>query len=147
MAKTYEERREQIKQIMAQKSLTARDIAPLPQVQNKRRRNACKKDFKKFCLTYFPETFYLGFSPDHLKAIAKIETAVIDGGLLALAMPRGSGKTTLTEKACIWALLYGHRSFICLVGASETAAQELLASIKIELESNDRLFEDFPEVC
>lgn len=334
MAKTYEERREQVKQIMAQKSLTARDIAPLPEVQNKRRRSSCKKDFKKFCLTYFPETFYLGFSPDHLKAIAKIETAVIDGGLFALAMPRGSGKalyihtpilttngfktmaslnvgdyvydelgnsakvlyksevfynhecykltfnnhetiiadaehlwqvediskrknpivlktmdiaknyirttkrgyletryripinkplvkneiescgeitrkynkqkirkektinkqgvlshepaevltitkvekvksvptqcimvdspshlylagkklipthnTTLTEKACIWALLFGHRSFICLVGASETAAQELLASIKIELESNDRLFEDFPEVC
>lgn len=92
MAKTYAERREYQNNYLAQKSLTARDIAPLPQVQNKRRRNACKKDFKKFCLTYFPETFYLGFSPDHLKAISKIETAVIDGGLFALAMPRGSGK-------------------------------------------------------
>lgn len=146
MAKTYQQRKEQINQIRAQMSLAGRDIGELPPVKNKRRKNTCKNNFKKFCITYFPEAFYMGFSADHEKAISKIEQSVLQGGLFALAMPRGSGKTTLVEKACLWALLYGHRSFIFLVGASETASHELLGSIKTELECNERLLEDFPEV-
>ena len=51
------------------------------------------------------------WSDDHLKVIAKIEQAVLDGGLFAMAMPR-SGKTSLCEIACLWALLYGHREFV-----------------------------------
>lgn len=55
--------------------------------------------------------------------------------------------TSLCEAACIWAMLYGHRKFVCLIGATETAADEMLASIKIELETNERLQEDFPSAC
>jgi hypothetical protein len=33
-----------------------------------------------------------------------------------MAMPRGSGKTTICECACIWAVLYGHREFVYLIG-------------------------------
>ena len=46
--------------------------------------------------------------------IAKVEQAVLRGGLFAMAMPRGSGKTTLAETACIWAMLTGAREFVCL---------------------------------
>lgn len=146
MAKSYEERKAQVAGIRAAQSQAGRDIGELPPIADKKRRNACRKKFKKFCLTYFKERFYLGFSPDHEKAIAKIERAVIEGGLFALAMARASGKTTLAEIACIWALLFGWRKFIVLVGASETAAYELLSSIKTELECNELLQADFPEV-
>ncbi len=57
------------------------------------------------CEAYFPETFSLPGAPDHLEVIVKIETAVLRGGLFAMAMPRGSGTTTLAETACIWAML------------------------------------------
>ena len=79
--------------------------------------------------------------------IAKIEQAVLEGGLFAMAMPRGSGKTTLCETACLWALLYGHREFVTLIGADEEHAEDMLESIKSELENNDLLEEDFSEVC
>lgn len=119
----------------------------MPSVANPRRRIACTKDFRKFCEEYFPNTFPLAWSDDHLRVIKKIECAVLEGGLFALAMPRGSGKTSLCEIACLWAAIYGHREFIALIGADEGLAEKMLDSIKVELESNDELLADFPEVC
>ncbi len=42
---------------------------------------------------------------DHLKVIGKIERAVRTGGLFAMAMPRGSGKTVGCQTAVLWAAL------------------------------------------
>ena len=146
-ARSYEERRNAERDRQAEQSLAGRDIGPLPEVVNPDRKAACERNFQLFCESYFPETYALAWSPDHLKVIEKIETAVLRGGLFALAMPRGSGKSTLSESAVIWAMLYGHREFITLIGATESAALETLDSIKTELEVNERLAEDFPEVC
>mgnify|MGYP005963074535 FL=1 len=146
-ARSYEDRRNAERDRQAEQSLAGRDIGPLPEVVNPDRKAACERNFQLFCESYFPETYSLAWSPDHLKVIEKIETAVLRGGLFALAMPRGSGKSTLSESAVIWAMLYGHREFITLIGATESAALETLDSIKTELEVNERLAEDFPEVC
>lgn len=81
-----------------------------------------------------------------LKVIAKIEQAVLRGGLFAMAMPRGSGKTTICECACIWAVLNGHRQFVCLIGSDEGHAMDMLESIKMELDGNELLLDDYPEV-
>ncbi len=144
---SYDLMKESARQRNAHKSLSGRDIAPLPTVVDEDRRQAAQKAFRLFCESYFPLTFHLGWSTDHLQVIAKIEQAVLHGGLCAMAMPRGSGKTTLAEIACLWAMLYGHRDFIFLIGSDEGHAQGMLESIKTELESNDYLLEDFPEVC
>ena len=146
-ARSYEERKEAERQRNAAISAAGRDISPLPEVVNPERKKSCERNFQLFCECYFPETYSLGWSPDHLKAIEKIETAVLSGGLFALAMPRGSGKSTLTETAALWAMLYGHREFVTLIGATESAALEMLDSIKTELEVNENLAADFPEVC
>ncbi len=145
--RTYEDRRDAERNRQAEQSLAGRDIAPLPEVVNPQRKTDCARNFRLFCESYFPETYSLAWSPDHLKAIEKIETAVLSGGLFALAMPRGSGKSSLTETAALWAMLYGHREFVTLIGATESAALEMLDSIKTELEVNEHLAEDFPEVC
>jgi len=128
-------------------SLAGRDIGELPEVVNPTRRRQAARDFRFFCDSYFPLTFHLSWSPDHLKVIAKIEQAVLHGGLFAMAMPRGSGKTTICECACIWAVLYGHRDFVCLIGSDEGHAMDMLESIKTELDGNDLLLDDFPDVC
>lgn len=47
----------------------------------------------------------------------------------------------------MWAILYGHRSFAALIGSDEPAAASILQSIKVELEVNDKLLEDFPKAC
>jgi hypothetical protein len=59
--------------------------------------------------------------------------------------PRGFAKTTISENAAIWAILYGHRRFIPIIGADEHAAKDNIESIKTELMTNDLLFDDFPE--
>ena len=127
-------------------AIAGRDIGDLPAVVNIERKKQAASDFRFFCESYFPLTFHLPWSPDHLKVIGKIEQAVLRGGLFAMAMPRGSGKTTICECACIWAVLYGHRDFVCLIGSDEGHAMDMLDSIKMELDGNDLLLEDFPEV-
>lgn len=145
-ARTYDDIREAARNRSAEQSLTGRDIGDLPEVVNPERKKACERDFKLFCETYFQDTYSLGWSEDHLKAIQKIETAALAGGLFALAMPRGSGKSSLAETAALWSMLYGHRAFVVLIGSTESAALEMLDSIKTELEVNEKLAEDFPEV-
>jgi len=128
-------------------SSEARDIGDMPKVADPKRRASCRLNFRAFCETYLTDLFPLAWSPDHLTAIAKIEGAVLRGELFAFAMPRGSGKTTLSEAACLWAMLYGHRQFIVLVGADQTIASSMADSLKAQIENNDTLLEDFPEAC
>jgi uncharacterized protein YbaA (DUF1428 family) len=122
-----------------------REIGRIPDVVKPRRKGACRRSFRKFCGSYFGQTFTLPWSADHRKVIGQIEESVLRGGLFATAMPRGSGKTTLAEIACLWACFYGHREFVALIGSSEDASLQMFDSIKAELEGNDLLLEDFPE--
>ena len=143
----YEAMKDRARVRAEQLSLSGRDIGELPAIANADRKARAERDFRFFCEQYFPQTFHLPWSPDHLKVIAKIEQAVLEGGLFAMAMPRGSGKTSLCETACLWALVYGHREFVALIGSDEDHAENMLDSIKVELETNDLLHDDFPEVC
>ncbi|MCK6485449.1 MAG: phage terminase large subunit family protein [Phycisphaerae bacterium] len=142
----YEAHKERARQRNIELSLSGRDIGEMPAVVNADRKERANRDFRYFCEQYFPQTFHLPWSPDHLKVIARIEQAVLEGGLFAMAMPRGSGKTSLCETACLWALVYGHREFVALIGSDEEHAANMLESIKAELENNELLLEDFPEV-
>ncbi len=143
----YQAVKEAARERNAALSAAGRDIGRLPEVVDLDRKAKASDDFCYFCDAYFPMTFDLPWSDDHLKVIAKIEQSVLKGGLFAMAMPRGSGKSTLSECACLWAVLYGHREFVALIGSDEGHAASMLESIKTELDGNDLLLEDFPEVC
>ncbi|MFO0915306.1 MAG: terminase gpA endonuclease subunit [Pirellulales bacterium] len=142
----YEKIKERARARAAALAQAGRDIGELPAVANPDRKRQAAEDFRYFCESYFPLSFSLAWSPDHLKVIGKVEQAVLRGGLFAMAMPRGSGKSTICEIACIWALLYGHRDFVCLIGSDEGHAEDSLDSIKAEMAGNELLLEDFPEV-
>lgn len=129
------------------KSARGRNIGDLPGIGDVGRRNACLDDLRRFSETYFAGRFPLAWGLDHLDLIADLQRVILDGGQIAEAHPRGSGKTTLCEVAAIWAVCYGHRSFVMLIGATETAAELILDNIKVEIETNDELADDFPEVC
>ena len=128
-------------------SRAGRDIGELPTVADPARRDAARASFETFCTAYMPATFTLPWSADHRDVIGRIEAATLTGGLFAFAMPRGSGKTSLVIAAAVWALLYGHRDFVVIVGADENHARRMLDAIVLELETNDALLADFPEVC
>ena len=143
----YEKQKSQAGSWLRRLAAAGRDIGSIPPIKNKKRHDSCRENFRLFCETYGGDTFPLAWSPDHLTAIAKIEAAVLKGELFAFAMPRGSGKSTLSEWACIWAMLYGHRQFVMLIGSDQAIANAMLDSIKSHLEQNDLLLEDFPAAC
>ncbi|MEM7577500.1 MAG: terminase gpA endonuclease subunit [Planctomycetota bacterium] len=142
---SYEERKAREAERNRALSRAGRDIGSIPEVEDPQRRDRCKDSFRGFCETYFPGAFHLAWSEDHLRVIAKIERSVIDGGLFAFAMPRGSGKTTLARIAGLWAILYGYRPYVCLIGSAEDQAKSMLDAIKREMLANDLLLADFPE--
>lgn len=144
-AAAYERTKERARARAAAESRSGRDIGAIPPVANSARKAAAFDDFRIFCETYFPERFTLAWSPDHLRVIAKIERAVLHGGQFAMAMPRGSGKTSLSECAVIWAVLTGAHLFVFLIGSCESHAEQMLANIKSQLQNNERLRADFPE--
>lgn len=127
------------------KSAKGREIGPLPKVENPQRRAAAKKSLKKFALTYCGARFSKPFSADHEEVIRGFERVITDGEILALAMPRGSGKTSLCEVAVLWAILCHAHKFVMLIAASKGKAVDLLKSARTELESNELLLADFPE--
>ena len=141
----YQARKDREARRQAEMSESGRDIGDLPPVANPARREAASKSFRLFCETYFAATFCLAWSDDHLRVIDAVERAVIHGELFCFAMPRGSGKTSLVETAALWALLYGYREFVCIIGSDQGHASTMLESIKVECETNEMLLDDFPE--
>jgi hypothetical protein len=145
-ARAYERLKQQTKTRNAAITLAGQDIAPLPKIVDRARRAIADRDFKFFCETYFPALFYFPWSQDHLRVIGKIERVVRYHETLAVAMPRGSGKTTLCAVAVIWAILTGQHEYVLLIAGTQELAEGLLGDIKTLLASNKLLLADYPEV-
>ena len=130
----------------AKTAAAGRDIGGIPEIANVDRRESCRRDFRLYCETYERSSFYMGWSPDHLAAIARIQEAVLYGALYAFAMPRGSGKTTLCRAAVRWASAYAHRRYVFLIGANLGKAQDSLEAAKTVFRFSQDFAEDFPEI-
>jgi hypothetical protein len=142
----YGRHRDRMAQNAAEQSKAGRDIGALPPVKNPKRKEACRRDLRLALVTYFPAAFPLPFSSDHGRIITKLQLAILEFAVLALAMPRGSGKTTICERAIIWAIIYAHHLFALLIAADQAKAKGSMEKIKQELETNELLHEDFPEI-
>jgi hypothetical protein len=145
-ARAYERKKADAGRRSAQASRAGRDIGSIPAVVDPARRRKADASLILFCETYFPAKFALAWSDDHRRIIAQMQTAIETGGWFALAMPRGSGKTTLCLVATIWALLTGRHAFVMVICSGEDHATALVTNMKVELQTNDLLLEDYPEV-
>jgi len=88
----YEKLKERARARNVAIATAGRDIGELPEIADPERKAKAATNFRYFCESYFPLTFHLAWSDDHLKVINRIEQAVLRGGLFSMAMPRGSGK-------------------------------------------------------
>lgn len=79
--------------------------------------------------------------------LAVMRSVFLHGGDAAIAASRGEGKTTLAERLLIKYVLTGELNFVVLFAATGSMAANSLDSIKTELETNDYLLADYPEVC
>ena len=121
----YQQHKERTRSDQFRKSRAGREIRPslnaALKLINTKRRESCRTNFRRFCETYFPDFFDLGWSPAHRQVIKRIETAVLKGGLFAVAMPRGSGKTTLSICAVVCAVRSrGHQCEVQYVNETAT---------------------------
>lgn len=146
-AEQYERHKERAAKRQQAQTSAGQDIGPMPPCEDPDRRERCRLDLRQFAVEYLPESFNLGFSPDHEIAIAKMQQAILHGEQFALAMPRGSGKTTLTIAAVLWALVYGYRHYVLLIAATKPLALKLLKVLKTRLQHSPELVADFPEIC
>jgi len=149
----YEAHKEAARARQAQASKTGRDIGAPPPVINLARREEGARSLQRFAEIYFAVRFTLAWSDDHIRFWNDLERTIVSGpgveggGQLAESMPRGTGKTSMIEVASIWAVVRGHRRYVVPIGPTKPDAVKLLRSIKVELETNDLLLADYPEIC
>lgn len=144
-AERYEAHKRRMAKKQADQAAAGQEIGPIPAVANLDRRRRATESLRAFYEIYFPKVFYHGWSQDHLRAIKKIERAVREGGLFALAMPRGSGKSAMIRTAALWAILTGMRRFVVLVGATSAKGIAELKKLQIACETNQELAADWPD--
>jgi len=106
-----------------------------------RRREKARKNFEWFCLTYLPHHFDEGFSREHRKAVKNIH---IWNKIIEIMAFRGFGKTTLFLTGYgLYATLFELGRYITVISDSEDQAIDAMMPIKVELENNARIQQDF----
>lgn len=112
-------------------------------------RDIGKESLMAFAKMYFPH--YLKINPcsfhrelcDLLQDMSKKR-----GGRAAVAAPRGHAKSTYASLIyIIWCVCYSWEKYVVLLSDTSDQAETMLSHIKEELENNELLQRDFPDVC
>lgn len=129
-------------------------FGPASEEEKNQRKEKARKNLKFFAATYFPHHLTVKPSAMHEELYRRYQGAVHraektgEGARMAYAAPRGNAKSTLSSLILpLWCIAGNKRRFIGLLSDTSEQAEELLEGIKAELEANERLREDFPEIC
>ena len=150
--KKWSSERERDKARKREAASNSKDV-DIPACVNLRRRNRLEKNDAKWLRYYFgpdcgcTDTFWYEFTEQQIEMIRVIANAITYGGDQSMAASRGEGKTTLAERVLLKYTLQGVVKFSVLFAASGSMADNSLDAIKTAIETNDRLLEDYPEVC
>lgn len=136
------------------------DLDPELLAEPEGRRVLCRTDPLLFALTYLPHHLAsdetsgkISVSAFHLDLCESAQQWIrTDLGPAELreawVAPRGAGKSTWVFLILpLWALAFGHRRFVAAFADSGPQAQQHLASLKRELDTNLLLRADFPDLC
>jgi len=113
--------------------------------------NEQKSDFHYFRSTYFPHYYTLEGKSKLQEELEERYYKIIDifkpfGLRFAIAAPRGFGKSTdVSIVFPIWCIVNNFKHFITIFSDAIELAETLVEAIKVELEDNERLKQDFPE--
>src|SRR3989338_994938 len=106
------------------------------------------KDFRKFREMYFSHYNKLPEARFH-KDLTKMLSGMhmTRGTKFGLAAPRGSAKTTIaTTQYVLFCVCNGLEPYIVLVSNTVSQAVGLLTDIKLELQENEDLIRDYPDI-
>ncbi len=125
----------------------------IPLCADLERRRRLEADDEAWLLWYYgPESgcenpFTYAFTSQQKEMVAAIHDAIVYGEDQSIAASRGEGKTTYCERMITKYSLQGIIRFAVLFAATGGAAEDSLETIKLDLETNERLRADYPEVC
>ncbi len=102
-------------------------------------------DLEFFLKEYFPKIFRDPFGHHHKKYIANVQEIILRDGKQAIAMPRGSGKSSVAKGSVPYCFGYGFRRSVVIVPATADDVREFIDDIKTMLTS-PHFVDDFPEI-
>lgn len=129
-----------------EESAEAKDVL-IRECADRARRELKEADIFEWLRYYAGDEFTRDFTGQQRKMILAIYNAVKFGGDKSIAGPRGEGKSSICEWVLIFAVLTGQVQFAVLFAATGADAESSLNSIRERFEENERLAEDYPEVC
>ncbi|MDD4957339.1 MAG: phage terminase large subunit [Candidatus Omnitrophica bacterium] len=131
------------------KKINKNKITILMQAELIKKRREKFTNFADFRSYYFSHYNKLKDGPFQTEFTADLQKLKDNrGSKLAIAAPRESAKSTiLTLQYVIYCVCYDLEKFILIVSNTSEQAATFLENIKSEIENNERLLEDFPEVC
>lgn len=141
-----DDERERMRSLMARKRAGDRDLT-IPPCASIARREALEANDQEWLRYYFAHRFFNPFTEAHLEIISDFDQLVTHGGDKAIADQRGGGKTTIVKGLTTKFVFTGRLRFPVIFGANGLEARSILDDIKNEIEGNDQLCEDYPEVC
>lgn len=116
-------------------------------VANLSRRKRLERDPAAWLRWYLAAAFPLPFGKVHKDIIGAAVRAIATGAGMAVAAPRGTGKTSVLFGVALWALLSGQCRFPVVAGWSHQAARRMLRKWIAALAENERLQADYPDAC
>ena len=119
----------------------------IPEVKNPKRRERCLADPFEMMRTYYSDRFTRPFSMLHHKLVDTVIESARKGTDQAWAAPRGIGKTELLKAVLVYLILAQIVRFPIAIGATASLAYNIFDDVKGQFETNELLYEDFPEIC
>jgi len=107
------------------------------------------KDFLKFRQQYFPH-YHKVLDGPFQEELSRMLYGLIAkrGSKIAIAAPRGCAKSTIVSlEYVIYCICYKLENFIVIISSTADQARGFLNDIKQELETNEHLIKDFPDIC
>lgn len=144
------------KEIESIRALIQASAKPFPENRKaqKERVETCAKDLEHFGRTYFPHYIASPSSALHKYICAQFPELIFksnetgEGSKEADAAPRGNAKSTwATLVLILWSAAYRYRAFPLILSETTSQAIDFISFIKAELETNERLAQDFPHLC
>jgi predicted phage terminase large subunit-like protein len=131
---------------------------PLPEEEKAARVKRASTDLMFFAQTYFPHYMTCAPSKLHRYFAKRYPEMIFQANSLsgsnkpvlkeATAAPRGNAKSTWTTLILpLWCAAYKYRHFPLIVSETNTQAADFISFIKLELEINERLAQDFPDLA
>ena len=111
------------------------------------RRRRLEKDPAAWLRFYLAATYPLPFGDVHHDMIGAAVRAIRDGQGMAVAAPRGTGKSSVLWGAALWGILSGACRFPVVAAFSHGAARRMLRRWLSALADNERIRADYPETC